>query len=42
MLVTKFLKKLSGNKDFENKHHYIRSDFSMKKKKIEWNGSEEV
>ena len=38
MLVTKFIKKLSGNSNFQNKPLLIPSNFSMKKKKdrVEW------
>ena len=38
MLVTKFIKKLSGNSNFENEPLLIPSNFSMKKRKIELNG----
>ena len=41
MLATSFIKKLSGNENYENVPDYLISDFSMKKKKIELNGLEE-
>lgn len=38
MLVTAFIKKLSGNENYKNEPDYLLSDFSMKKKKdrVEW------
>ena len=38
MLVTTFIKKLSGNENYKNEPEYLSSDFSMKKKKnrVEW------
>ncbi len=38
MLVTSFVKKLSGNENYKNIPDYLISDFSMKKKKnrVEW------
>ena len=38
MLATSFVRKLSGNENYENEPEYLISDFSMKKKKdrVEW------
>ena len=38
MLVTTFIKKLSGNVNYSNEPDYLKCDFSMKKKKnrVEW------
>ena len=38
MLVTKFIKKMGGNSTIHNKPYFFKSNFSMKKKGVEWNG----